>query len=648
MRPPPGFLARIGSVAASRRLLTTAQFFGLFLVVFGARLWLIQHYGNALPFWDQWDGEGALVLKPWIEGNLSLGALFAPHNEHRIVLTRLLALGLFNLNGQWDALLEMAVNAALCGVIAVVMAVGIFKMFPPWFRWPALLLLATLFALPFAWENTLAGFQSQFYFLLLFSLLAIWGLGLHTWRSGAWWVGVVALLLACLSMATGFFAALAVLALHTLRWLKQRGRASASDLVTALICLAAVGVGWITKTDVPGHEVLKATSLLGWLMALLRCLAWPWHTMRGLALVMQLPVVFLLIAYIFRSGPPWEAKARARIELLLGVAFWFLGQTAAIAYARGAPSEPLSSRYMDILAIGATVNFLAALLLTAQARSLGRKRLPMLLLVGWLLLFTSGVIPLTVNDFQHELPGRRAMQRTEESNVKGYVRSGNARLYLDNKPQLDLPYPFKARLQGLLDDPMIRPILPANVRPHIHFETLTSNQASDAFVKSGYDTKTVVPLYETVWGSYTPSKGNAAEGSWQGRLEYAPELPYLRMDVSGYLGESSLTLTLRDEGSGEEAAIHPGRTARERWQANFIEAPGKKSRELSLIAKDQSPTRWFAFMEPVEVGRLSYWTLCLLGWSSAIIIAGLVLLLSTILAPWVLALASKRSQSGAA
>jgi hypothetical protein len=607
-----------------RRIPLLPQFVGLFLVVFGARLWLIQHYGNALPFWDQWDGEAALLIKPWLEGNFSFEALFAPHNEHRIVLTRLLALVLFNLNGQWDALLEMTVNAALCGIIAVLIAAGIFKMFPSRFRWPALVFLAALFALPFAWENTLAGFQSQFYFLLLFSLLAIWGLGIHTWRSRAWWVGIVALLLACLSMATGFFAAFAVFALYILRWLKQPKRVSPSDLVTALICFAAISVGWITKTNVPGHDALKATSLMDWLMALLRCLAWPWHTMWGLAVVMQLPVAFLLIVYVFQSRARWEEKTRVRIEMLLGVAFWFAGQTAAVAYARGAPSEPLSSRYMDILAIGVTVNFLAALLLTAEVLGLGWKKLPAFLLLGWLLLFTSGLVPLTVNDFQHELPGRRAMQRSEESNVKGYVRSGNARLYLDNKPQLDLPYPSKVRLQGLLDDAVIRRILPANVRPHIHFETLSSNQASDAFVKSGYDPMIVVPRYETVLGSYTPSKANAAEGSWQSRLEYAPRLPYLRMDVSGYLGEPSLNLALRDEASGKQTAIHPRQPARERWQANFIQAPTSKPRDLSMIASDQSLTRWFAFMEPVEVGRLSYWTLCLLEWSERLFVTGLV------------------------
>jgi hypothetical protein len=303
---------------------------------------------------------------------------------------------------------------------------------------------------------------------------------------------------------------------------------------------------------------------------------------------------------------------------------------------------------MDILAIGATVNFLAALLLTAEASALGRNKLPMLLLVGWLLLFSSGFVPLILNDFQHELPGRRAMQRSEERNVKGYVRSGNARLYLDNKPQLDLPYPNKVRLQGLLDDPLIRRILPANVRPHIHFQSVGSNEASAAFVKAGYDPRTVVPPYETVLGSYTPSKGNASQGSWRSRLVYRPGLPYLRIDVSGYLGQPSLNLVLRDEASGKQSALHPGRPARERWQANLVGTPQERSRELSIIASDENPSRWFAFMEPVEVGRLSYWTLCLLEGSSSIFIAGLVLLLLAILGPWVQTLVYKRSQSTAA
>ena len=77
----------------------------LLLVILGAKLWIIQVYGSPLPYWDQWD-EAKLVFKPWLEGHLTWGALFAAHNEHRIVFTRLLDLLELRLNGQWDPELQ--------------------------------------------------------------------------------------------------------------------------------------------------------------------------------------------------------------------------------------------------------------------------------------------------------------------------------------------------------------------------------------------------------------------------------------------------------------------------------------------------------------------------------------------------------------
>jgi len=62
------------------------------LLLFGAKLWLIDHYGNPTPFWDQWDGEAANLYAPFLEGTLRFQDLFAAHNEHRIFTTRLLSL----------------------------------------------------------------------------------------------------------------------------------------------------------------------------------------------------------------------------------------------------------------------------------------------------------------------------------------------------------------------------------------------------------------------------------------------------------------------------------------------------------------------------------------------------------------------------
>ena len=79
----------------------------------GAKLWLIGAYGNATPYWDQWDGEAAALYRPLLDGTLGWANLLAPHNEHRIFTMRLIELALLMLNGIWNPLLEMVVNAVI-------------------------------------------------------------------------------------------------------------------------------------------------------------------------------------------------------------------------------------------------------------------------------------------------------------------------------------------------------------------------------------------------------------------------------------------------------------------------------------------------------------------------------------------------------
>lgn len=90
----------------------------LFLIVLGAKLWLVQQAGSDLPFRDQWDAEGNLLVH-YCNHQLSIREFFQPHNEHRILWTRLLALSLLALNRQWDARLEMTANAVLHSLAAV-------------------------------------------------------------------------------------------------------------------------------------------------------------------------------------------------------------------------------------------------------------------------------------------------------------------------------------------------------------------------------------------------------------------------------------------------------------------------------------------------------------------------------------------------
>jgi hypothetical protein len=51
---------------------------GLFAaILFGIKLWLIATYGNATPFWDQWDAEAANLYKPFLKARLA-GLTYSP------------------------------------------------------------------------------------------------------------------------------------------------------------------------------------------------------------------------------------------------------------------------------------------------------------------------------------------------------------------------------------------------------------------------------------------------------------------------------------------------------------------------------------------------------------------------------------------
>src|ERR1039458_3823782 len=127
------------------------------LVVIGAKIWTIAQYGSPTPFWDQWDFEGAILYPKYFDGTLKLSDLIAPHNEHRIFMTRLWSLLLLELGGYWDPILQMVANTLLLGGF-VALFVAAFRPILDRASWIAFALLFTvIFSLPFGWENTLAG-----------------------------------------------------------------------------------------------------------------------------------------------------------------------------------------------------------------------------------------------------------------------------------------------------------------------------------------------------------------------------------------------------------------------------------------------------------------------------------------------------------
>ena len=575
----------------------------LFLIVVGARFWLIERYSTAMPYWDQWDGIGGLILKPWLEGHLDFHAFFVPHNEHRIVLTRLLSLAVFAANGQWDNLLECAVNAVFVGLSAVCFAGTLTSFLDRKHPRLVFLAVAVYFVLPFGWENTLCGFQSQNYFLNLFSVLTIWGLGFRALGSRGWWVGLAGLVLACLSMATGFFAAVVAGVTVTSKGWSNRRRLNVGETVTLCICIATAAVGWFTHVEVPAHASLRVEGVSAFVMAIMRYTAWPAYRFPLCGLLAVIPVALLAARSLRRMANREPAEAPDRPPAtggLLALGLWILLQTAAMAYGRGGHSLPPACRYMDLLALGPLVNFLSWFALADGARSARRRVVTLACAAVWTVLLVGGLWAETAQDFRFWLPWYRNKVQHGEQNLRECLTTGDFAKSLAGKQPEELPYPDPVRLAALLDA-TLRPTMPAEIRLPLTPRSVESD--GTAFLPGIHPRINGPSPQFPYWNSDTVSDGSA-QGKMRATFVSETTLPYLRFAFAGDLGEDGLRFSQRDTVSGRQFDWHPAKHIGERWHTDYLTKPG---REFSVEAVDGSPTRWFAFSAPVEVGFWSYW-----------------------------------------
>ncbi len=441
--------------AESKRTLA-AWLAAFFLVALGAKLWTIQLWATNLPFWDQWD-EARLLFKPWLEGTLTWRDFFIPHNEHRILFTRLLDLLEVKLNGRWDIYLQTVINALLhigygCGV-----ATAIWHFTGRKYAGLICFSLLPFFALPFAAENTIRGFQSQFYFTNVFSVIAILGLGFGKPCGKLWFGGLMAALLAIFTMASGFLAAAAIVGLVGLRVAKYRN-ASRGEILTALCGLAVVAFGLAVKVTVAQHAQLQANSAGDFIGTLLENLAWPFGSHPVLLLLLQLPLALVAVKF-FRGG----FKNQRAAEFVLALGGWAFLQALVLAYGRARMAE--SSRYLDALSTLPLANCAALFVLAAEKKftpCVKKFALPFALIWSAILIF--GQVQSSRAIAENYLEGARGWGLAQVQTVRAFIATGDAAA-LKNSPRETVPYWSADWLVEILQQPKLVSILPAEAFP---------------------------------------------------------------------------------------------------------------------------------------------------------------------------------------
>jgi hypothetical protein len=205
----------------------------------------------------------------------------------------------------------------------------------------------------------------------------------------------------------------------------------------------------------------------------------------------------------------------------------------------------------------------------------------------------------------------------QASNVRRFIISGDFAEFTAKRAP-DVPYPDARSLASVLQDPFIRRILPASVRQPVPIvpRVLTG----DAFVADGTYRSTPRDPSLRAWGSFGP-----AGDSGRGRLESdaidgCQSAATLQFSVAGYLGWPRLSLVVKDLHSGREWKVLPGRVALEAWTSALVPCPPGP---FVVIATDERADVWFAFREPVEVGRVSPWVERLIGSSFELLVLSL-------------------------
>ena len=586
----------------------------LFLLGLAFKLLLIGQCDNSLPFYDQWDGEGAELYIPYLEHQLTVADLFRPHNEHRIFWTRIYDLALLWLNGQWDNRLQIAVNAVFhCAIVAGFgwMMAGLLGKRTWLFIWLPLLL--TL-ALPYAWENTLWGITLQFYCLLVFTLLSIWWLGVCEPRSARWRLGALAAFASLVTMASGFLAAVAVGGMAIVEVLRNRG-AWKRQAPTLIVCAAVTLTGLALKVDVPPHQELKAHSLRAFMVALGKFLAWPNYGEAWLAPLNLLPLLLLGWFYV-RS----REEHRPAEQIVVGLGTWVLLQALASAYARGQNGEPPASRYMDTCSFLLIANCLSILLVFSHYRPRLRFAPVWIAALGiWAVANGLGLWRATDSARKMLASYWYTAQPIRLQATRAFMATDDDH-YFTRENRFFIPFPYVPMLVFLLRTPDIRNILPANVRESLKVVPSASGQSG--FVTNGCDLATPDPPTEISWGSFGVG-GVQATGAFESAPIKKSAFAYLEIPVAGDLGRPGLSLALIDETSGRGTPIFPRHLAGREWRNFYVRAP---AHGFKVVARDDSSTGWFAFKAPREMGWLSYWAMKLIKAWRYVLAAGVTCL----------------------
>jgi len=430
---------------------------GAGILALGCRLVVAEGLVSWAPYLDQWNAEFSGVLAPLAHGTLGWRNLVAGNNEHRVLLTRMLALAVVELNGSWDNRV-MEVGNYLLESFLVAWVCALCWKHLGWVRGscvgaPALLPML----LVCEWESIISSNQTQFIFMAFGSVVALSLAQGYSLRSLGSWGALAVALLTLGSMVSGFLTALAMMG--TALVAAYVGRQSIRSVAGfCAMCAAIAALGWLTRVEFTALFSIYAAGVGPWLEAFLAYAAWPLP--RGVLgfLCMWLPWCVLLARTLRRR----EMEPLAPFALGLGL--WVLLQSCALAWARAGLSGLVSSRYTEFLGWGFVANAAAIVLVLGGSRSAGRPRLARVALMAVWLAGVGGCEAWRSQAvYRPYLDAFRVQTLEHEQRLGTFMRTGDAGV-IEGVSFPRIPYIYPDLMISLLRDPDVQPLLPGPLR----------------------------------------------------------------------------------------------------------------------------------------------------------------------------------------
>jgi hypothetical protein len=576
----------------------------VFLVVFSARLVLVEHFSSPVPFWDDWVADGEIYLRV-LHDNLDWPAMLAPVNDHCIAWHKLFSVICFQLNDLvWDPQPLMTFNAALAGLVPVFLLAACRGWNPVESGIGAAAALG-IWATPMLWFNATWALQGVFCQVLLFCVAGISLVLRNRELRAGWWLGVLCLAAAPFALGSGVLGALAVGGVCALKAIQERNWLKGSRFTLGAVMLVCVINALLPRNLTESNK--QRVGNLGELAASLwQNFSWPWsfpgqgHGLVGpmvepgtnlyfFAPLLWLPAVLWFGFWLARGFRRREAGGTAELVLAALIA-WAYAQIALLGLMRGEHGQPAAPRHYDIHAVGLLLNALVVARAAFVHWKLPRwEWLPAGAATLYFTIFLSG-IAAQCGQAARDLQARREQIPRQIDNIRAYLRGGDPKDLAD-KPLFHVPLWNGQALALVLGNPVIRGILPPVLGDPVPLTPEGGNK-NELILQD--------PL--RVW-AYRPDP-DAASASWG-----LPEVraSYLRFQYAGPLQreESMPRIILAGAGKVSSAQLKPLGPAE---KGNVYLRVYGRPREL-VISASQAVT----FMEPVPEGWLSYWARQLRG-----------------------------------